>query len=198
MTSVGESENERNNRENVVLSAWNITEQYATMRRYFTARNPRPDSYRAGIEILKLVFDGRLLLSFKPPGFYTGIGSGGDDQGLYKRGTDKNQDKTASTTAVLNSTAQANISDNIDFVDQRLRSVNIYDIMRVEDVDGNESGDSNNVSNDDYISHPPDTKPKDEGNITPGEKNTKNKSESKRSGKKTSGFVSNKFELLNS
>ncbi|OMJ20960.1 Guanine nucleotide-binding protein-like 1 [Smittium culicis] len=52
-------------------SAWNIAESYAIDRGFYTSRAARPDTYRAGLAILKLCLDGRILLSFKPPGYYS-------------------------------------------------------------------------------------------------------------------------------
>ncbi|KAJ1913332.1 hypothetical protein H4219_005254 [Mycoemilia scoparia] len=43
---------------------------FAIERGFYTARNPTPDVYRAGLYLLRWVLDGRLLLSFKPPGFF--------------------------------------------------------------------------------------------------------------------------------
>ncbi|CAM0136697.1 unnamed protein product [Umbelopsis sp. WA50703] len=52
-------------------SAWDICEEYAKDRGFFTAKAARPDVYRAANTILRLANDGRILLSFKPPGFFT-------------------------------------------------------------------------------------------------------------------------------
>ncbi|KAJ2958690.1 hypothetical protein NQZ79_g5712 [Umbelopsis isabellina] len=52
-------------------SAWDICEEYAKDRGFFTAKAARPDVYRAANVILRLANDGRILLSFKPPGFFT-------------------------------------------------------------------------------------------------------------------------------
>ncbi|OLY78074.1 Guanine nucleotide-binding protein-like 1 [Smittium mucronatum] len=53
-----------------IWSAWDITEAYAIDRGFYTSQAARPDTYRAGLAILKLCLDGRILLSFKPPGFF--------------------------------------------------------------------------------------------------------------------------------
>ena len=45
---------------------------YAIQRGFFTAKGARPDVYRAANLILRLAADGRILLSFKPPGFFSG------------------------------------------------------------------------------------------------------------------------------
>ncbi|KAI8378996.1 hypothetical protein BD560DRAFT_389221 [Blakeslea trispora] len=51
-------------------SAWSICEQFAEQRGFLTAKAARPDVYRAANTILRLTTDGRILLSFKPPGFF--------------------------------------------------------------------------------------------------------------------------------
>ncbi|KAI8388626.1 uncharacterized protein BYT42DRAFT_560718 [Radiomyces spectabilis] len=52
-------------------SAWAICEAFAEQRGFHTARAARPDVYRAANVILRLANDGRILLSFKPEGFFT-------------------------------------------------------------------------------------------------------------------------------
>ncbi|KAI8068633.1 hypothetical protein BC940DRAFT_298669 [Gongronella butleri] len=52
-------------------SAWMVCEAYAEQRGFFTAKAASPDAYRAANAILRLTCDGRILLSFKPPGFFT-------------------------------------------------------------------------------------------------------------------------------
>ncbi|KAJ2123972.1 hypothetical protein IW147_002079 [Coemansia sp. RSA 720] len=56
--------------ENYVWSAWAICEAFAIDRGFYTSRGARPDVYRASLHILRWVLDGRILLSFKPPGFF--------------------------------------------------------------------------------------------------------------------------------
>ncbi|KAJ2779474.1 hypothetical protein H4R18_003993 [Coemansia javaensis] len=51
-------------------SAWAICEAFAIDRGFFTTKAARPDVYRAALYILRWVLDGRILLSFKPPGFF--------------------------------------------------------------------------------------------------------------------------------
>ncbi|KAJ2309076.1 hypothetical protein IWW54_003928 [Coemansia sp. RSA 2705] len=51
-------------------SAWAICEAFAIDRGFYTSRGARPDVYRAALYILRWVLDGRILLSFKPPGFF--------------------------------------------------------------------------------------------------------------------------------
>ncbi|OBZ88990.1 Guanine nucleotide-binding protein-like 1 [Choanephora cucurbitarum] len=51
-------------------TTWSICEQFAEQRGFFTAKAARPDVYRAANTILRLTTDGRILLSFKPPGFF--------------------------------------------------------------------------------------------------------------------------------
>ncbi|KAI9322114.1 hypothetical protein BX666DRAFT_1891772 [Dichotomocladium elegans] len=51
-------------------SAWAICEAYAIQRGFFTAKAARPDVYRAANMMLRLTTDGRILMSFKPPGFF--------------------------------------------------------------------------------------------------------------------------------
>ncbi|KAH8555762.1 hypothetical protein BGW37DRAFT_147081 [Umbelopsis sp. PMI_123] len=52
-------------------SAWDICEEFAKDRGFYTAKAARPDVYRAANTLLRLANDGRVLLSFKPPGFFT-------------------------------------------------------------------------------------------------------------------------------
>ncbi|KAL1923491.1 uncharacterized protein VTP21DRAFT_8471 [Calcarisporiella thermophila] len=52
-------------------SAWAICEAFAQARGFFTSKAARPDVYRAANLILRLANDGRILLTFKPPGFFT-------------------------------------------------------------------------------------------------------------------------------
>ncbi|KAJ3056691.1 Guanine nucleotide-binding-like protein 1 [Rhizophlyctis rosea] len=52
-------------------SAWNICEAYALQRGFLTGRAARPDVYRAANAILQLVNDGRIILSFKPPMYFS-------------------------------------------------------------------------------------------------------------------------------
>ncbi|RKP28127.1 hypothetical protein SYNPS1DRAFT_11664, partial [Syncephalis pseudoplumigaleata] len=52
-------------------SAWDICEAFAIQRGFMTARGARPDVSRAANQILRMVNMGQVLLSFKPPGFYS-------------------------------------------------------------------------------------------------------------------------------
>ncbi|KAF9171984.1 Guanine nucleotide-binding-like protein 1 [Mortierella sp. AD011] len=52
-------------------SAYGVCESFALQRGFLTAKSAYPDVYRAANAILRLVNDGRILLSFKPPGFFT-------------------------------------------------------------------------------------------------------------------------------
>ncbi|KAF9583484.1 Guanine nucleotide-binding-like protein 1 [Lunasporangiospora selenospora] len=52
-------------------SAFGVCESYAIQRGFMTANSGYPDVYRAANAILRLANDGRVLLSFKPPGFFT-------------------------------------------------------------------------------------------------------------------------------
>ncbi|GBB93134.1 hypothetical protein RclHR1_21150001 [Rhizophagus clarus] len=58
--------------ENNNLSVWNICEAFAIKQKYYTKAS-RPDIYRAANTILRLINDGRILLSFKPPEFFTSL-----------------------------------------------------------------------------------------------------------------------------
>ncbi|KAJ1865373.1 hypothetical protein LPJ73_000018 [Coemansia sp. RSA 2703] len=51
-------------------SAWGICEAFAVDRGFYTSKAARPDVYRAALHILRWELDGRVLLSFKPPGFF--------------------------------------------------------------------------------------------------------------------------------
>ncbi|KAF9917480.1 Guanine nucleotide-binding-like protein 1 [Lobosporangium transversale] len=52
-------------------SSFGVCEAYALQRGFLTAKSAHPDVYRAANAILRLANDGRILLSFKPPGFFT-------------------------------------------------------------------------------------------------------------------------------
>ncbi|KAK9761931.1 hypothetical protein K7432_012793 [Basidiobolus ranarum] len=51
-------------------SAWDICEAFALQRSFLTAKAARPDVYRAANTLLRFANDGRIILSFKPPGFF--------------------------------------------------------------------------------------------------------------------------------
>ncbi|KAJ2644565.1 hypothetical protein GGF44_000553 [Coemansia sp. RSA 1694] len=51
-------------------SAWAICEAFAIDRGFYTSKAARPDVYRAALHILRWELDGRILMSFKPPGFF--------------------------------------------------------------------------------------------------------------------------------
>merc|ERR1719300_1031135 len=50
-------------------SAFLICNAWAEIRRFFTSRTSRPDVFRAANEILRMALEGRLCLTFYPPGF---------------------------------------------------------------------------------------------------------------------------------
>ncbi|KAI9487085.1 MAG: hypothetical protein EXX96DRAFT_551752 [Benjaminiella poitrasii] len=52
-------------------SALSICEAFAEQRGFHIAKAAGPDVYRAANNILRLTADGRILLSFKPPGFFS-------------------------------------------------------------------------------------------------------------------------------
>ncbi|KAF9088207.1 Guanine nucleotide-binding-like protein 1 [Mortierella sp. AM989] len=52
-------------------SAFAVCEAFALQRGFMTAKTGYPDVYRGANAILRLANDGRILLSFKPPGFFT-------------------------------------------------------------------------------------------------------------------------------
>ncbi|KAI9596719.1 P-loop containing nucleoside triphosphate hydrolase protein [Syncephalis fuscata] len=56
---------------NYEWTAWDICEEFAIQRGFMTARGARPDVSRAANQLLRMVNMGQILLSFKPPGFYT-------------------------------------------------------------------------------------------------------------------------------
>ncbi|KAI8054039.1 P-loop containing nucleoside triphosphate hydrolase protein [Syncephalis plumigaleata] len=60
--------------DNYEWTAWDICEEFAIQRGFMTARGARPDVSRAANQILRMVNMGQILLSFKPPGFYTNPG----------------------------------------------------------------------------------------------------------------------------
>ncbi|KAJ3194599.1 Guanine nucleotide-binding-like protein 1 [Irineochytrium annulatum] len=54
-------------------TAWEICEAYAIAKGFLTPRVGRPDVYRAANLILRMANDGRLLMGFKPPGFFASL-----------------------------------------------------------------------------------------------------------------------------
>ncbi|KXS12652.1 P-loop containing nucleoside triphosphate hydrolase protein [Gonapodya prolifera JEL478] len=52
-------------------TASEVCEAFAIQRGYFTARTGYPDIYRSANLILRMVTEGTIVVSFKPPGFYT-------------------------------------------------------------------------------------------------------------------------------
>ncbi|CAG8502968.1 3044_t:CDS:10 [Ambispora gerdemannii] len=56
-------------------SAWDICEAFAMKRHFFTSKSSRTDVYRAANTLLRITNDGRILLSFKPPGFFESLAS---------------------------------------------------------------------------------------------------------------------------
>ncbi|KAJ2455427.1 hypothetical protein EV183_000759 [Coemansia sp. RSA 2336] len=58
---------------NYKWSAWSICEAFAHERGFYTSKGARPDVYRAALHILRWVLDGRILLSFKPPNFFSSL-----------------------------------------------------------------------------------------------------------------------------
>ncbi|TPX41664.1 hypothetical protein SeMB42_g05482 [Synchytrium endobioticum] len=60
-------------------SVWDICEQYALKCGYLIARSAEPDVYRAANAILSMACDGVILLSLKPPGFYSDTDDDDDD-----------------------------------------------------------------------------------------------------------------------
>ncbi|CAO3699167.1 unnamed protein product [Rhizopus stolonifer] len=52
-------------------STWSLCEAFAENRGFRTAQTAQPDIHRAVNTMLRLISEGRILLSFKPPGFFT-------------------------------------------------------------------------------------------------------------------------------
>ena len=50
-------------------SAFLICQEWAELRRFFTTRTSRPDTFRAANEILRMALEGKLCLAFHPPGY---------------------------------------------------------------------------------------------------------------------------------
>jgi hypothetical protein len=51
-------------------SPWTIAEAFAFQKGFLNAKSGRPDVHRGANLILRMNFDGRILISFKPPGFF--------------------------------------------------------------------------------------------------------------------------------
>ena len=50
-------------------TAFLICSEWAEVRRFFTSRTSRPDTFRAANEILRMALEGKLCLAFHPPGY---------------------------------------------------------------------------------------------------------------------------------
>ncbi|KAF9189930.1 Guanine nucleotide-binding-like protein 1 [Haplosporangium sp. Z 767] len=97
-------------------SAFAICESYALQRGFLTAKTGHPDVYRAANAILRLANDGRILLSFKPPGFFTStkyekLKVAEDDAALILLSEDDHQSKYKSGTSAA-ATASASAADD--------------------------------------------------------------------------------------
>ncbi|KAJ2757368.1 hypothetical protein H4R27_003781 [Coemansia aciculifera] len=73
-------------------SAWAICEAFAVDRGFYTSKAARPDVYRAALHILRWELDGRILMSFKPPGFF-------DDHANFVDGTVDAEQKKGGSAA---------------------------------------------------------------------------------------------------
>lgn len=56
--------------DNPFLSAWGICEELAIKKGFYTAKGARPDVYRAANLILRTIVDGKIVVCWKPKGFY--------------------------------------------------------------------------------------------------------------------------------
>ena len=84
-------------------SGWAICEAFAIDRGFLTTRAARPDVYRAANLLLRMANDGRLLLIFRPPGFFNNlehfrksVKSAPDPQRLKKKEVSPSSLETAS------------------------------------------------------------------------------------------------------
>lgn len=60
-------ESDEDNQQDLVWSPWTICEAYANQKGFLNAKSGRPDVHRAANLILRMVSDGRIVLSFVPP-----------------------------------------------------------------------------------------------------------------------------------
>lgn len=84
-----DDDRKKSSKQDYEWTTWNICEAFAIDRGFLTARAGRPDAYRAANFILRMVNDGKILLSFKPPGFFAGKKTGIEkkrDEGGSKKG----------------------------------------------------------------------------------------------------------------
>jgi ribosome biogenesis GTPase A len=84
-------------------SALAICEAFAIQKGFFTAKGSRPDTYRAANLILRNALDGKILLSWKPPGFFQsllGKGESMNDMITYdeETNTDESEELDCSNT----------------------------------------------------------------------------------------------------
>ncbi|KAJ3291611.1 Guanine nucleotide-binding-like protein 1 [Rhizoclosmatium sp. JEL0117] len=70
-SSLQQKQNHQDALDSYQWSAWDICEAFALQRGFLTPRVARPDVYRAANLLLRMANDGRLLLGFKPPGYFS-------------------------------------------------------------------------------------------------------------------------------
>ncbi|KAF9153186.1 Guanine nucleotide-binding-like protein 1 [Linnemannia schmuckeri] len=100
-------------------SAYGICESFGLKRGFMTAKTSYADTYRAANALLQMANDGRILLSFKPPGFFTST--------KYEQLRVNEAD-----TAVVNTSTDEDDDEDED-VPRRLRGDNVHDGDEDED-----------------------------------------------------------------
>ncbi|KAJ2720570.1 hypothetical protein GGI07_004534 [Coemansia sp. Benny D115] len=96
-------------------SAWGICEAFAVDRGFFTSKAARPDVYRAALYLLRWELDGRVLLSFKPPGFFRDAAYASDNaQGTTKSARRESEPEAGKSMDVDNDPSSDDGSDEED------------------------------------------------------------------------------------
>ncbi|KAJ1723113.1 hypothetical protein LPJ53_002518 [Coemansia erecta] len=96
-------------------SAWGICEAFAVDRGFYTSKAARPDVYRAALHILRWELDGRVLLSFKPPGFFRDFLHQGNNAGDISgggRSADKEDERLVAAEDPHGAQSQHNEGDS--------------------------------------------------------------------------------------
>ncbi|KAJ2616900.1 hypothetical protein H4S08_000572 [Coemansia sp. RSA 1365] len=102
---------------NYQWSAWSICEAFAVDRGFYTSKAARPDVYRAALHILRWVLDGRILLSFKPPGFFRDFSHlkaniGMDNKCTRDSSKDSDRDQLATNDQNSHGSSRSSVEDN--------------------------------------------------------------------------------------
>ncbi|KAG0060300.1 Guanine nucleotide-binding-like protein 1 [Linnemannia elongata] len=116
-------------------SAYGICESFGLKRGFMTAKTSFADTYRAANSILQMANDGRILLSFKPPGFYTST--------KYEQLRVNEAD-----AAVINTSTDEDDDEADKEIPRRLRGESAHDSDEDEDEEEEEEEEEEEPKND--------------------------------------------------